>query len=229
MEREANEVSSQGGGRRRRWRWYHGVLFYAGVQVANYGLAKIARSVANRADGGTRAGGSAGGGAGDREFYNGLRRPVFAPPGWAFPPVWTINNALCIWGLLRVLNMPAGTPGRERFLRAQGGAWVVFASFNAIFFGLRSTVGGALLTLADLALTVETLRAAGETDDAGAALSQATILPWLVVAGATSIAVAAWNGDEFLSVGPACEPPAGWLEQASGETAGGVRAALLGN
>lgn len=27
-----------------RWRWYHGVLFYAGVQAASFGLGKLVKN-----------------------------------------------------------------------------------------------------------------------------------------------------------------------------------------
>lgn len=100
-----------------KWRWYHGVLFYAGVQAASFGLGKLVQSVRRRSapqiDEQIRGNDSY------NEFYNNQKQPVFAPPDWSFAPAWTLNNGLAIYGLLRVLNMPKGERGRAEFLGLQ--------------------------------------------------------------------------------------------------------------
>jgi hypothetical protein len=63
--------------KRMRYRWWHGVAFYAAVQVAQWALRAAARKLADRNDGSTCEN--------DREAYRMERLPVFAPPGAAFP------------------------------------------------------------------------------------------------------------------------------------------------
>lgn len=188
-----------------RWRWYHGLLFYAGVQALSFGLGKLVQ----RHDGQNhpKLGESLVGNSENDAFYNRLRQPVFAPPDWSFAPVWTLNNALCIWGGLHVLNLPKGTPGRQAFLSLQALVWLCFSAFNALYFGLRSPINGAINTNIGLLGTIATMYVAlTQLKDRRAALSQSTILPWLVLASATATTVAAWNRDEHYDVGPCIEP-----------------------
>lgn len=195
-----------------RWRWYHGALFYAGVQALSFGLGKVAQR--RRGASSPKLGESILGNAANDAFYNRLIQPVFAPPDWVFAPVWTINNLLCIWGLLRTLNMPVGRPGRAAFLGLQGVVWGSFASFNALYFGLRSPINGALSTNLGFAATVASIYVAlFRLRDSRVALSQSTILPWLVLAAATANTVAAWNNDEYYDAGPFIASAAGWAKR----------------
>jgi len=78
----------------KRWRWYHGMAFYAGVQAVSFGLGKLAQRAGGTND--PRLGESLTGNDSNNTFYNRLAQPVFAPADWVFAPVWTLNNALCI-------------------------------------------------------------------------------------------------------------------------------------
>lgn len=197
----------------RRWHWYHGLAFYAGVQAASLGLGLVAKGARGRSR--PRLGESLVGNPANDEYYNGLRQPVFAPPDWAFAPVWTVNNALGIWGLLWVLNLPAGRAGRRSFLALQAGFWVCFTLFNPLYFGLRSPILGAVDTDLSLVLTVASEYAALATlKDGKAALSLVTVLPWLVVASATATTVAVWNRDDLFDTGPFTPPSSTWLKAA---------------
>src|SRR5690348_16145013 len=77
---------------------------------------------------------------GDTRWSDTLKRPVFQPPNWLFPIAWPINNICQIWGGMRVLNKPKGTPGRAAYLTLQGATWADYAAFTAGYFGLRSTL-----------------------------------------------------------------------------------------
>lgn len=194
-----------------RWRWYHGILFYVGVQLLSFGLGKLAQSRQGLSS--PQLGESLVGNASNNDFYNRLTQPVFAPPDWVFAPVWTLNNVLCIWGLLRTLNMPTGKPGRAIFLGLQGVVWLSFTSFNALYFGMRSPINGALNTNVGFAATVVSMYVAlFRLRDTKVALSQSTILPWLVLASATATSVAAWNHDEYYAVGPFVAPVPVWAK-----------------
>jgi tryptophan-rich sensory protein len=192
-------------GKRRGWR--SGLALYAGAQAATFGLTWLAK----RTFGEETSPRVPVGGADDKAAYNALRQPVFAPPDWVFAPVWTLNSTLQIWGLLHVLNLPPETPGRAAFLRWQAAFWATYVAFTPIFFGLRSPILGSAITIASLAtVTASAGVAAGELRDRKALLSLATVWPWLVVASATSAAIALWNRDELLDVGPIADPPPGW-------------------
>ncbi|HLH36760.1 MAG TPA: hypothetical protein VKX41_18955 [Alloacidobacterium sp.] len=65
-----------------RFKRWHGLLFYAGVQLIGWGI----RTAVRRVNAYTRN-------EADREFYKRQRLPVFAPPGIAFPIAWSINSA----------------------------------------------------------------------------------------------------------------------------------------
>lgn len=195
----------------KRWRWYHGLLFFGAVQAFIYSFRKVVQRGTGR--GTLKAGESIWGNPADNAFYNSLKQPIFAPPEWLFAPVWTINNALCIWGLLRVLNMPKESPGRSTFLALQGTVWFSFSAFNGLYFGMRSPINGAINTDIGLAATLASMYVAlAQLQDKGAALSQSTILPWLLLAGPTATTIAAWNADEFYGTGPQAEPAPNWVK-----------------
>jgi tryptophan-rich sensory protein len=189
----------------KKWRWYHGVAFYGLVQAGSFGLGKLAQRARNQSK--PRIAESLTGNADNNAFYNDLRQPVFAPPDWVFAPVWTLNNTLCIWGLLHVLNLPKDKPGRTAFLASQGTVWACFGAFNALYFGLRSPVNGAVNTNIGLAATLYSVYVAlFHLKDRKAALSQATITPWLVLASTTATTVALWNKDDFYKLRPVIKP-----------------------
>lgn len=110
----------------KQWRWYHGMVFYVGVQAVLFDLGKAVQSVSTHGE--PQLGESFIGNKDNDAFYNSLRQPTFAPPDWVFPPVWIINNALCVWGLLRMLNMPPRKPGRTTFLVSQSLVWWCFTT-----------------------------------------------------------------------------------------------------
>ena len=188
------------GGVERRYRWWHGVVFYAGVQVARLAL----KAAAGRRTAGV-------GYAEDQNFYEAEKLPVFAPPAAAFPILWTINSVASIAGGLHVANLAPGTPGRGRFLQLQAGAWAIFSAFEAGYFGLRSPLNAAALTLGYSAFILASLRVAlREMHDPRAAASLAPTIAWLALANPLGIAQAAFNYDAFWKVGPLIHPKASW-------------------
>lgn len=194
-----------------KWRWYHGLLFFGVIQAFEFGLGKLAQMVLGRNQ--PKVGASVVGNAANDQFYNSLKQPTFAPPDWSFAPVWTLNNALCIWGLLRVLNMPQEKPGRTPFLALQALVWFCFTTFNAAYFGMRSPVNGAILTDIGLGGTLASIYVAlAQLKDERVALSQSTVLPWLLLAGPTATTIAAWNRDDFYNAGPFVEAAPQWVK-----------------
>jgi translocator protein len=180
------------------WRWFHGVVVYALIQVLTFGLYRLVgaargpRAVVTDAQ--------------VREFYEEGYRPVFSPPPWAFGPAWTLNNLCAIWGLLRALNKPSSS-GRDAFLALQAASWLDFILFAAACFGLRSPINGLALTALYLVLTIASgLVAIFGLRDSKLALSLATLFIWLVLATSISAFSVLWNDDEFYGVGPFAPP-----------------------
>lgn len=71
------------------------------------------------------------------DWYKALRKPVWVPPNWAFPIVWTSLYILMSWAAMRV-----GVSGAAgEWIALALGLWAVQIAFNAIwtpvFFGLR--------------------------------------------------------------------------------------------
>lgn len=185
-----------------RWVLIHGVLIYAGIQAATFGLNALARRVNknNQED--------------VEQFYKKQKQPIFAPPTWAFAPAWTLNNALCIYALLRVLNMPENRAGRDEFLALQIFSWADFALFSGASFGLRSNYNGAVLTNLYLVLTLASLAVAiRKLKDPKTAVSLSTLTLWLGIASPLSLTIAAWNGDEFYGAEPIAEPSPNWVKK----------------
>jgi len=192
----------------RKLSWWHGVLFFAAVQGAAFGVQRAVALHAKR-----RPAGDDGGDA-DREYYRSSRLPIFAPPPAAFPIAWTINTACAIAGDIRVLNLPEGAPGKAEYLRRQAGAWFVYVLFNAGYFALRSPLNAAVLTAAYTAFTLGSVDVAARTlrDQRVVASLVPTVL-WLAVANPLAVLQAAWNEDDFWKVGPLFEPPPNLLKR----------------
>lgn len=83
------------------------------------------------------------------DWYKSLRKPVWVPPNWAFPVVWTALYILMSWAAMRV-----GVSGADGAVIAQAlGLWALQVALNAIwtpvFFGLRR-MRAALVIMAGL-------------------------------------------------------------------------------
>ena len=185
-----------------QWRWYHGLAFYAVVQLLTFGLASLTSIIS-----GNRGETLRDNVFGNVSYFSSLKQSIFTPPSWAFGPAWTINNFFAIWGALAVLNKPKGTPGRTEYLALQGATWLNFVIFNAAYFSLRSPLNALVLTLVFAGLTVSSAFVAiFRLKDTKVALSLATLLVWLTVAATAATAQALWNRDDLYNVGPFTEP-----------------------
>src|SRR5579883_3542613 len=91
-----------------RFHWYQGVIFYIVIQALTFGLSGLVSAI-----GGNRGQSLREDIFGDVNYFRNLKQAIITPPSWVFGPAWTINNILTIWGNLRALNRPQGTPGRD--------------------------------------------------------------------------------------------------------------------
>lgn len=197
-----SQMSSGRGGLSNRWPWWSGALIYVALQAAAAGLSALTTYLhSGKTPSLRRAYG------GNTHWSDRLKRPIFQPPNWLFPIAWPINNFGEIYGALRVLNKPAGTPGRDEYLALQAATGVDYALFSAGYFALRSTINSLMLTAAYFVLTVASLFVAiFRLRDWRVALSLATTLVWLCVALPSAVAQALWNRDPFYHVGPFVKP-----------------------
>ncbi len=163
-----------------RYRWWHAALV---------GVAANAASVASA------------GFNGDEPFYDDLDTPPGSPPGWAFAPVWAFNNVTTLWSNLRVANLPVETPGRRKALALEGTSWGLFASFSALYFGLRSPVLGAANTVAGLVATTASVAVTARIDRK-AAWALVPRLLWTGYATYVSVGTALRNPDPLIGWNP---------------------------
>ena len=184
-----------------QWRWYHGVAFYAIVQVLTFGLSGLTNVVTGKKSDNARDAIF-----GDVSYFKGLKQSVFAPPSWVFGPAWTLNNIASIYGNLRVLNMPKNTPGRDTYIALQAASWLDYVIFNSAYFSLRSPINAFFLTLTMFLLTIASILVSiFQLKDTKVALSFATLFVWLIIALTAATFQAAWNRDELYKVGPFAE------------------------
>jgi len=118
------------------------------------------------------------------DWYEGLRRPDWAPPKWAFPLVWTTLYVLMAWAAARVVPLPAA--GYALAL------WALQIALNTlwtpVFFGAhRMGLGAAILLL--LWLTVATMLWQFWRLDGWAALMILPYLAWLSLAAALNVRI----------------------------------------
>jgi tryptophan-rich sensory protein len=187
----------------KKFKWWHGLAFYAGVQLVRVALRSAAHALSGRPQSRKL----------DRRFYRSQRLPVFAPPPVAFPIAWSINSVSAIAGGLQVLNLPPGTDGRAEFLRWQGASWILYAGFEAAYFSLRSPINSALVTVAYTAATAKSVQIAlTRLKDPRVAMSLGTTAAWLLLANPVGITQAAWNRDPFWKTGALVRPPRNWIK-----------------
>lgn len=117
-------------------------------------------------------------------WYEGLRKPGFTPPNWAFPVAWTTLYVLIAWAGARL----AGLPGSGMALALWGAQIALNTLWTPVFFGARRMAAGmaiiAILWLVVAALMVEAFRL-----DLWAGMMILPYLAWLCVAAALNFRI----------------------------------------
>lgn len=117
-------------------------------------------------------------------WYEGLRKPGFTPPNWAFPVAWTTLYVLMAWAGARL----AGLPGSGMALALWGAQIALNTLWTPVFFGARRMAAGmaiiAILWLVVAALMVEAFRL-----DLWAGMMILPYLAWLCVAAALNFRI----------------------------------------
>ena len=73
----------------------------------------------------------------ERKLYDKqLKQAPWAPPGWVFAPAWTINNFFILKALQQLLTR-SDIPAKQKLLIRQAIIWLIFFSFNYIYFNKK--------------------------------------------------------------------------------------------
>lgn len=87
----------------------------------------------------------------ERKLYNKeLKQAPWAPPAWVFGPAWTVNNFFVLQALRKLLAETGSH--RKKLMTLQMFMWIIFFSFNYIYFKRKSTVLAAIWSMTDAAL-----------------------------------------------------------------------------
>lgn len=130
-----------------------------------------------------------------REFYGGLVKPAWAPPGWLFGPVWTVLYVLmgiAAWLVWR----SAGWSGAAGALSLYVAQLVVNAAWSWIFFAWRRGALAFADILVLIVLIVATLVGFARVSGVAAALL-VPYLAWVLFATALTRAVWRANPDQL--------------------------------
>lgn len=118
------------------------------------------------------------------DWYEGLRKPGFTPPKWAFPVVWTLLYLAMALAATRIAGLAAN--GTALAL------WSLQIALNTlwtpVFFGARRMFAG-LVIITLLWLTVAAMLVAFWALDFWAAVLVLPYLAWLSVAAALNLSI----------------------------------------
>lgn len=132
----------------------------------------------------------------ERKLYNTkLKQAPWAPPAAVFAPAWTINNFFLINALRRILQKDM--PEKRKLLLLQAGIWVIFFSFNYIYFRKKSPVLAAIWTMSDNILAIASMLLTMKSDKK-TALNYAPLVLWTTFASTLADYQALKNPDPVL-------------------------------
>ena len=133
-----------------------------------------------------------------------LKQAPGAPPAWLFGPAWTFNNFFLLMGLQRLLQRD-DLPEKRRLLILQAMIWIIFFSFNYVYFRKKSTVLAGIWTVSDAVLATASIITAHKLDRKVAA-SYLPLTIWTIFASYLAAYQALTNDDEALHLPALLKP-----------------------
>lgn len=118
------------------------------------------------------------------DWYAALQKPVWTPPDWAFPVVWTTLYLLMSYSAMRVALLP----GAGMALALWGLQLALNTLWTPIFFGLRRMREGFLVILALWVAVAGTVWSFGQVDGLAGVLMLPYLL-WVSIAAALNFSV----------------------------------------
>ncbi len=91
-------------------------------------------------------------------WYRTLQKPFFNPPDLVFPIVWTFLYALMAVAFWRILRLKPEAGPKAAAIFAYLGQMVLNVGWSYVFFGLRSPLGGVVVSSAMLIAIGITIR-----------------------------------------------------------------------
>jgi len=125
-----------------------------------------------------------------------LKQAPWAPPAWLFAPAWTINNFFLLIGLRKIASLD-NVSEKKRLLIIQALIWLIFFSFNYVYFRKKSTIGAAILTMSDAVFAVASLVIANNIDKK-VSFTYLPLTIWTLFASTLAGYQAVHNPDEAL-------------------------------
>ena len=120
-------------------------------------------------------------------WYMALQKPFWTPPGWLFPPVWTV-----LYGMIAVAGWRIFA-GTSRFLKA---LWLTQLVLNGLwswlFFGMHQT-GLGLIDICAMLAAIATMVAISRRIDRNSAWLLTPYLIWVGYATTLNLAIYLMN------------------------------------
>ncbi|MBC8041804.1 MAG: tryptophan-rich sensory protein [Rhizobacter sp.] len=170
-------ISLSGNHWEQKVKWYHGVAFFVLMHVLAAPWIQTP------------------------EYLNTQVKAPFAPPDWAFGPIWFLNTALMVYAGMLLLRKPVDAPNRQTLIILQIISWACFLIFGWTYFGLHSTILGSSITLIMFVVNLVSV-ILGFKLDKRFSYTLIPLLVWLSVAAPVAVYQALYNHDELLRVGP---------------------------
>lgn len=133
---------------------------------------------------------------GRRLYDKKLAQAPWAPPGWLFGPVWSVNNYFLLLALRQLLQRD-DLPQKKKLLIQQAIIWLIFFSFGYVYFQKKSPWLAAVWTLADAVLAGSSFFSAFKTNKS-LGYKYLPLLGWTGYAGSVAIYQALKNSDPVL-------------------------------
>ena len=122
-------------------------------------------------------------------WYQGLRKPPYTPPNWAFGPVWTILYILMGISVFLVWQKGLATNGAMLAFTLFWVQLALNALWSVIFFGMKSKGGGVIAIIVLWLLILATII----TSFGVSTLAGALLIPYIVwVSIASYLNIGVW-------------------------------------
>ena len=127
------------------------------------------------------------------DWYAGLAKAPWTPPGWVFGAAWTTVMLGFTWFMAAAWNQLAAGAGRQRWAVMFAAAWLLNVAWNPIFFGWQQTEM-ALVEILVLFATIGLMAARAWSSLGAAKWGIAPYVMWLTVAVSLNAYVVFQNG-----------------------------------
>ena len=128
------------------------------------------------------------------DWYAGLAKAPWTPPGWVFGAAWTTVMLGFTWFMAAAWHQLARGRGRQRWAVMFAAAWLLNVAWNPIFFGWQETEM-ALVEILALFATIALMAARAWPALGAAKWGIAPYLMWLTVAVSLNAYVVFQNGN----------------------------------